>query len=90
MHFITIALVNGYFGWIFAPASNNRHQSSLNTYYNRMKRNEENKFKEYSPILLISCLVLSLLNTLGTFLCNTVLDVHMVQSDVKVMISNVA
>ena len=55
-----------------------------------MKRNEENKFKEYSPILLISCLVFSLLNTLGTFLCNTVLDVHMVQSDVKVMISNVA
>jgi len=52
--------------------------SSLNAYYNRMKRNEENKFKEYSPTLLISCLVLSLLNTLGTFLCDTVLDVNMV------------
>lgn len=43
-----------------------------------MKRNEENKFKEYSPILLISCLVLSLLNTLETFMCDTVLDVNMV------------
>ena len=42
-----------------------------------MKRTEENKFKEYSPILLISFLVLSLLNALGTFLCDTVLDVNM-------------
>lgn len=43
-----------------------------------MKRNEENKFKEYAPILLISCLVLSLLNTLETFMCDTVLDVNMI------------